>query len=183
MNTLNSAWYHYTSASCVFDSSVWISKWVMSCVSNAQTTQPHCLHNSNQSDWIWLVVGCQGNDSTSDEQGAAAAAAVQLDDKFNGEPIQIRVCEGKEPDHFFSIFNRQLLIYQVNLEKSDRKQTRIVSFPSKITKIKRYFLFLGGSCKWLPECPAIWVCWRYPTSASTSCWKRCQDCWGTRQKS
>ena len=60
---------------------------------------------------------CQGNDSTSDEQGAAAAAAVQLDDKFNGEPIQIRVCEGKEPDHFFSIFNRQLLIYQVNLEK------------------------------------------------------------------
>ena len=89
----------------------------MSCVSNAQTTQPQCLRNSNQSDWIWLVVGCQGNDSTSDEQGAAAAAAVQLDDKFNGEPIQIRVCEGKEPDHFFSIFNRQLLIYQVNLEK------------------------------------------------------------------
>lgn len=80
-------------------------------------TQPHCLRNSTQSDWIWLVVGCQGNDSTSDEQGAAAAAAVQLDDKFNGEPVQIRVCEGKEPDHFFSIFNRQLLIYQVNHEK------------------------------------------------------------------
>lgn len=57
--------------------------------------------------YFWL-----GNDSTSDEQGAAAAAAVQLDDKFGGEPYQVRVCEGKEPIHFFMIFNHRLLIYQ-----------------------------------------------------------------------
>ncbi|XP_078344525.1 advillin-like [Oculina patagonica] len=57
--------------------------------------------------YFWL-----GNDSTADEQGAAAAGAIALDDKFSGEPYQVRVCEGKEPEHFFMIFNRRLLIYQ-----------------------------------------------------------------------
>lgn len=57
--------------------------------------------------YFWL-----GNDSTMDEQGAAAAAAVQLDDQLGGEPYQIRVCEGKEPLHFFMIFGHKLLIYQ-----------------------------------------------------------------------
>lgn len=31
----------------------------------------------------------QGNDSTADEQGAAAAGAIALDDKFSGEPYQV----------------------------------------------------------------------------------------------
>ena len=36
-----------------------------------------------------LLILCQGNDSTDDEQGAAAAGAIALDDKFNGEPYQV----------------------------------------------------------------------------------------------
>lgn len=57
--------------------------------------------------YFWL-----GNDSTADEQGAAAAGAIALDDQYGGEPYQIRVCEGKEPEHFFMIFKRRLIIYQ-----------------------------------------------------------------------
>lgn len=57
--------------------------------------------------YFWL-----GNDSTADEQGAAAAHAVEIDDEFGGDPYQVRVCEGKEPLHFFMIFKHRLLIYQ-----------------------------------------------------------------------
>lgn len=57
--------------------------------------------------YFWL-----GNDSTADEQGAAAAGAIALDDKFSGEPYQVRLCEGKEPLHFFMIFKHRLIIYQ-----------------------------------------------------------------------
>ncbi|XP_020630345.1 villin-1-like [Orbicella faveolata] len=57
--------------------------------------------------YFWL-----GNDSTADEQGAAAAGAIALDDQHGGEPYQVRVCEGKEPEHFFMIFKRRLIIYQ-----------------------------------------------------------------------
>ena len=35
-----------------------------------------------------------------------------VDQLFN--LFQVRVCEGKEPEHFFVIFKRRLLIYQVS---------------------------------------------------------------------
>ena len=37
----------------------------------------------------FLLFFNQGNDSTADEQGAAAAGAIALDDKFAGEPYQV----------------------------------------------------------------------------------------------
>ena len=42
-------------------------------------------HDAN----IRLLLLCQGNDSTADEQGAAAAGAIALDDKYDGEPYQV----------------------------------------------------------------------------------------------
>ena len=43
---------------------------------------------TNLSEKVLLFFN-QGNDSTADEQGAAAAGAIALDDKFSGEPYQV----------------------------------------------------------------------------------------------
>ena len=54
----------------------------------------------------------QGAQSTPDERGAAAAFAVELDDKHGGRPIQMRIVQGKEPPHFMLIFKGTLIIRQ-----------------------------------------------------------------------
>jgi len=46
--------------------------------------------NEKHDSIIRLLLLCQGNDSTADEQGAAAAGAIALDDKYGGEPYQVR---------------------------------------------------------------------------------------------
>lgn len=45
-----------------------------------------------------------GTDTTQDEQGTAAYKTVELDDFFGGEPIQVRVVMGEEPEEFTSLF-------------------------------------------------------------------------------
>jgi len=37
--------------------------------------------------------------------------AVQLDDKYGGAPVQVRVVQGKEPPHFMAIFGGKMIIY------------------------------------------------------------------------
>ena len=37
--------------------------------------------------------------------------AVQLDDKYGGSPVQVRVVQGKEPPHFMAIFGGRMIIY------------------------------------------------------------------------
>ena len=49
--------------------------------------------------YYWL-----GLKSTPDEKGAAAIIAKKLDDDYGGKPVQVRVVQGKEPEHFFRIF-------------------------------------------------------------------------------
>lgn len=38
-----------------------------------------------------------------------------LDQKYNDEPVQIRVTMGKEPPHLMSIFKGRMVVYQVQL--------------------------------------------------------------------
>ncbi|CAL1537095.1 unnamed protein product [Lymnaea stagnalis] len=57
--------------------------------------------------YYWL-----GLKSTSDEQGAAALMAVQLDDKYNGKPVQVRVVQYKEPPHFMALFGGKMVIFE-----------------------------------------------------------------------
>lgn len=48
-----------------------------------------------------------------DEVTACALNAIELDRKYAGEPVQVRVTMGKEPPHFLAIFKGILIIYEV----------------------------------------------------------------------
>ncbi|XP_072350121.1 advillin [Scyliorhinus torazame] len=57
--------------------------------------------------YIW-----QGRHASQDELAASAFQAVQLDQKFGDEPVQVRVTMGKEPRHFMTIFNGKVIIFE-----------------------------------------------------------------------
>ncbi|KAI4888023.1 hypothetical protein NFI96_034695, partial [Prochilodus magdalenae] len=57
--------------------------------------------------YMWL-----GRHATQDEITACAYQAVNVDNKYNGAPVQVRVTMGKEPRHFLAIFQGKLIIYE-----------------------------------------------------------------------
>ncbi|KAM9814016.1 advillin [Neosynchiropus ocellatus] len=57
--------------------------------------------------YIW-----QGRHATTDELAASALQAVDLDQKYGGEAVQVRVAMGKEPRHFLAIFRGKMVIYE-----------------------------------------------------------------------
>uniref|UniRef100_A0A8C9TX17 Villin like n=1 Tax=Scleropages formosus TaxID=113540 RepID=A0A8C9TX17_SCLFO len=57
--------------------------------------------------YMWL-----GRHATQDEITACAYQAVNVDNKYNGAPVQVRVTMGKEPRHFLAIFKGKLIIYE-----------------------------------------------------------------------
>lgn len=57
--------------------------------------------------YYWL-----GLNSTPDEQGTAAAMTVKMDDSLGGAPIQCRVVQGKESEHFMRIFQGRMIVYR-----------------------------------------------------------------------
>nr|XP_046227115.1 villin-1 isoform X2 [Scatophagus argus] len=54
----------------------------------------------------------QGRHATQDEIAACAYQAVNIDNKYNGAPVQVRVVMGKEPRHFLAIFKGKLIIFE-----------------------------------------------------------------------
>jgi villin 1 len=62
-----------------------------------------------------LLAYSQGSQASQDEIAASAYQAVLLDQKYNDEPVQIRVTMGKEPPHLMSIFKGRMVVYQVQL--------------------------------------------------------------------
>ncbi|XP_021513936.2 advillin [Meriones unguiculatus] len=57
--------------------------------------------------YIW-----QGRHASQDELAASAYLAVEVDQQFDGAPVQVRVSMGKEPRHFMAIFKGKLVIYE-----------------------------------------------------------------------
>lgn len=55
----------------------------------------------------------QGRHASQDELAASAFQAVEVDRKFDGAPVQVRVTMGKEPRHFMAIFKGKLVIFEV----------------------------------------------------------------------
>ncbi|KAM8823098.1 villin-1 isoform 3-T3 [Spinachia spinachia] len=65
---------------------------------------------SNQQQYILYM--WQGRHATTDEITACAFQAVNVDNKYNGAPVQVRVIMGKEPRHFLAIFKGKLIIFE-----------------------------------------------------------------------
>ncbi|NWU95029.1 VILI protein, partial [Upupa epops] len=60
----------------------------------------------NRIIYIW-----QGRQASIDELTASAYQAVALDQKYNNEPVQVRVTMGKEPAHLMAIFKGKMVVY------------------------------------------------------------------------
>jgi len=56
--------------------------------------------------YIW-----QGRDSSIDEKGASALLAKDLDDSMGGDPVQCRVPQGREPNHFLTLFHGKMIVH------------------------------------------------------------------------
>ena len=56
--------------------------------------------------YYWL-----GKFSTQDETAACAFQVVKMDDELNGRATQIRVTQGKEPDHFLKLFRGRFVCF------------------------------------------------------------------------
>jgi len=59
----------------------------------------------------WIIYFWQGKDSTSDEKGASALLTKQMDDERGGEPVQVRIEQGREPNHFLTLFKGKMVIH------------------------------------------------------------------------
>ncbi|XP_028289758.1 villin-1 isoform X2 [Gouania willdenowi] len=60
----------------------------------------------------YILYMWQGRHSTANEITACAYQAVNIDNQFNGAPVQVRVVMGKEPLHFLAIFKGKLIIFE-----------------------------------------------------------------------
>ncbi|XP_041817129.1 villin-1 [Chelmon rostratus] len=70
----------------------------------------YTYQTSGQQQYILYM--WQGRHATKDEITACAYQAVNVDNKYNGAPVQVRVVMGKEPRHFLSIFKGKLIIFE-----------------------------------------------------------------------
>ncbi|KFP91715.1 Villin-1, partial [Apaloderma vittatum] len=71
----------------------------------------------NRIIYIW-----QGRQATPDELAASAYQAVFLDQKYNNEPVQVRVTMGKEPAHLMAIFKGKMVVYAGGTSREGSKE-------------------------------------------------------------
>jgi advillin len=64
---------------------------------------------SNQKPIIYFW---QGRSSSTDEKGASALLAQQLDQSMGGLAVQVRVVQGKEPNDFLSLFKGRMVVHE-----------------------------------------------------------------------
>jgi len=60
----------------------------------------------------YLIYYWLGVDSSQDEQGTAAARAVELDQKLDGRAVIVRVVQGREPPHFLQLYKGRMVVLE-----------------------------------------------------------------------
>ncbi|XP_026708804.1 villin-1 isoform X2 [Athene cunicularia] len=71
----------------------------------------------NRIIYLW-----QGRQASTDELAASAYQTVILDQKYNNEPVQIRVTMGKEPAHLMAIFKGKMVVYAGGTSRESSKE-------------------------------------------------------------
>ncbi|NXN52777.1 VILI protein, partial [Rynchops niger] len=71
----------------------------------------------NRIIYLW-----QGHQASTDELAASAYQAVILDQKYNNEPVQVRVTMGKEPAHLMAIFKGKMVVYAGGTSRAGSKE-------------------------------------------------------------
>ncbi|KAM8913992.1 advillin isoform 2-T2 [Spinachia spinachia] len=104
--------------------------------------------------YIW-----QGRHATQDEVAASAFQAVDLDQKYGGEPVQVRITMGKEPRHFLAMFKGKMVIFEGGTSRegssdpeppirffqvhgSDPSNTRAIEVPALAASLNSNDVFL-----------------------------------------
>ncbi|XP_048414224.1 advillin isoform X2 [Stegostoma tigrinum] len=70
----------------------------------------------------YIIYMWQGLHASRDEITASAYQAVSLDDRYNGEAVQVRITMGKEPRHFLAIFKGKLIVYEGGTGREGMKE-------------------------------------------------------------
>jgi hypothetical protein len=76
----------------------------------------------------WLIYFWQGRDSSIDEKGASALIAKEMDDELGGDPVQVRVVQGKEPKHFLSLFQGKMIVHEGGVASGFKNQKAVDTF-------------------------------------------------------
>ena len=77
----------------------------------------------------------QGTKSSQDEKADAALHAVELDDKMGGYPVQCRVVQNKEPQHFYLIFKGKFVVHQGGVGSGFKNRQEEDSFNTSGTRL------------------------------------------------
>jgi len=70
----------------------------------------YVLHYAYDDGKQHVVYFWQGRESSQDEKAASALLAKEIDDGLGGIATQVRVTQGKEPDHFCSLFQGRMVV-------------------------------------------------------------------------
>uniref|UniRef100_A0A8C3SGB4 Scinderin n=2 Tax=Chelydra serpentina TaxID=8475 RepID=A0A8C3SGB4_CHESE len=82
-----------------------------------------------------IIYTWQGAHTTKDELTASAFLTVQLDRSLNGQAVQIRVSQGKEPAHLLSLFkDKPLIVYK---DGTSKKGGQKPAPPTRLFQIRR----------------------------------------------
>lgn len=71
----------------------------------------------------YILYMWQGRHASTAELTASAYQAVILDQKYNGEPVQVRVPMGKEPMHLMAIFKGKMVVYEEGSSREGSTQS------------------------------------------------------------
>ncbi len=59
----------------------------------------------------WIIYMWQGTFTSIDERGACALLAKQMDDDRGGAPVQVRLVQNKETNHFLNLFKGKMIVH------------------------------------------------------------------------